>query len=145
MAFSAYFERRSTTEDVQQPHSLELQVLSELGVVGALLLACVLVGAGWGASRMHRRAARYALWRALMVGALGMFAAWLVNHDESLGRFWLVRVPSAQVSSKSTAASPCGATANQTRLERRTKCKRFIKTNMPPRRLPLEHQPKKSA
>ena len=69
-----YFERRSTTEDVQQPHSLELQVLSELGVVGALLLACVLVGAGWGASRMHRRAARYALWRALMVGALGMFA-----------------------------------------------------------------------
>ena len=74
-----YFERRSTTEDVQQPHSLELQVLGELGVVGALLLGCVLVAGGWGASRMRRRAGRYALWRTLMTGALGMFAAWLVQ------------------------------------------------------------------
>jgi UDP-N-acetylmuramyl pentapeptide phosphotransferase/UDP-N-acetylglucosamine-1-phosphate transferase/O-antigen ligase len=77
----SYFERRSTSEDVQQPHSLELQVLSELGLVGAFLLGCLLAGVGWGAARMHRLAARSSLWQALMTGAVGVFAAWLVQSS----------------------------------------------------------------
>ena len=35
----SYYEQRATTEDIEQPHSIELQALSELGLVGALLLA----------------------------------------------------------------------------------------------------------
>jgi UDP-GlcNAc:undecaprenyl-phosphate GlcNAc-1-phosphate transferase len=75
----SYFERRATTEDVQQPHSLELQVLSELGVVGAMLLACFLAGVGWGAARMRRSAVRSSRTRALLTGALGAFMAWAVQ------------------------------------------------------------------
>jgi UDP-GlcNAc:undecaprenyl-phosphate/decaprenyl-phosphate GlcNAc-1-phosphate transferase len=74
-----YFERRSTTEDVEQPHSLELQTLSELGLVGALLLGAFIAGVGWGALRMRRTASRAPLVRALMVGGLGSFTAWFVQ------------------------------------------------------------------
>jgi UDP-GlcNAc:undecaprenyl-phosphate GlcNAc-1-phosphate transferase len=76
-----YFERRSTTEDVQQPHSLELQVLCELGVVGAALLACLLGGVAWGAVRMRRPAARSRLSRGLMTAAVGAFTAWFVQDS----------------------------------------------------------------
>ncbi len=74
-----YYELRSTTEDIQQPHSVELQSLSELGLVGALLLAALIAGVGWGALRMRRAAARSPLSRALMVGGLGAFVAWLAQ------------------------------------------------------------------
>jgi UDP-GlcNAc:undecaprenyl-phosphate/decaprenyl-phosphate GlcNAc-1-phosphate transferase len=75
----SYYRRRATTEDIQQPHSIELQALSELGLVGALLLAGFLAGIAWGALRMRRAAARSPLERALMVGAVGAFVAWLVQ------------------------------------------------------------------
>jgi hypothetical protein len=75
----SYFERRSTTEDVQQPHSLELQVLCELGLVGALLLACFLGGIGWGAVRMSRPARSSLPSRALLTASLGTFSAWLAQ------------------------------------------------------------------
>jgi UDP-GlcNAc:undecaprenyl-phosphate GlcNAc-1-phosphate transferase len=74
-----YFERRSTIEDVEQPHSLELQALSELGLVGALLLGAFIAGVGWGAVRMRRGATSSPLLRALMVGGLGTFTTWLVQ------------------------------------------------------------------
>jgi O-antigen ligase len=70
---------RATTEDVEQPHSLELQALSELGVVGLLLVGAFIAGVGWGAVRMRRIAASSALVRALMVGGVGTFTAWLVQ------------------------------------------------------------------
>jgi UDP-GlcNAc:undecaprenyl-phosphate GlcNAc-1-phosphate transferase len=75
----SYFERRSTIEDVQQPHSLELQVLCELGLVGLLLIGCLLAGVGWGTVRCRHRAAQSAMWRALMTAGLGMFAAWIIQ------------------------------------------------------------------
>jgi UDP-GlcNAc:undecaprenyl-phosphate GlcNAc-1-phosphate transferase len=75
----SYFERRSTTEDVQQPHSLELQVLCELGLVGALLLACFLAGVGWGALRMRPTTRRSMRSRALLTASLGGFGAWLAQ------------------------------------------------------------------
>jgi len=75
----SYYEQRATTEDIDQPHSVELQALSELGVVGALLLACFLGGIGWGIARMRPTAARSPLSRALMVGAVGAVVAWLAQ------------------------------------------------------------------
>ncbi|MEA2199941.1 MAG: hypothetical protein QOI89_537 [Solirubrobacteraceae bacterium] len=75
----AYFERRATTEDVDQPHSLELQVLSEVGLVGALLLGCFIAGVLWGALRMRRGAARAPLRLGLLTAGLGVFTAWLVQ------------------------------------------------------------------
>ena len=84
-----YYERRATTEDVEQPHSLELQALSELGLVGAGLLACLLTGVFWGAVRMRRPAQRSELSRALLVGALGMFTAWLVQASVD----WMALLP----------------------------------------------------
>jgi hypothetical protein len=74
-----YYELRATTEDIEQPHSVELQALSELGLLGALLLSCFIAGVGWGAVRMSRRAAHASLPRALMVGGLGAFVAWLAQ------------------------------------------------------------------
>jgi UDP-GlcNAc:undecaprenyl-phosphate GlcNAc-1-phosphate transferase len=75
----SYYQLRATTEDIEQPHSIELQALSELGLVGGLLLVVFIAGAGWGAVRMRRHAARSPLSQALMVGGLGVFVAWLVQ------------------------------------------------------------------
>jgi UDP-GlcNAc:undecaprenyl-phosphate GlcNAc-1-phosphate transferase len=74
-----YYERRSTSEAVDQPHSLELQILSELGIVGALLLACFTVGVFWGAVRMRRRAGGSPLRLALLTSGLGIFTTWLIQ------------------------------------------------------------------
>jgi hypothetical protein len=74
-----YYEQRATTEDIDQPHSVELQALSELGIVGALLLAAFIGGIGWGIARMRPAAARSPLSRALMVGGVGTICAWLAQ------------------------------------------------------------------
>jgi UDP-GlcNAc:undecaprenyl-phosphate/decaprenyl-phosphate GlcNAc-1-phosphate transferase len=74
-----YYEQRATTEDIDQPHSVELQTLSDLGLVGALLLAGFLGGIGWGVARMRSAARRSGLSRALMVGSVGAFTAWLAQ------------------------------------------------------------------
>ena len=74
-----YYQLRATTEDIEQPHSIELQALSELGLVGALLLAAFIAGVGWGAVRMRRQATRSPSSQALMVGGAGVFVAWLVQ------------------------------------------------------------------
>jgi UDP-GlcNAc:undecaprenyl-phosphate/decaprenyl-phosphate GlcNAc-1-phosphate transferase len=75
----SYYEQRATTEDIDQPHSVELQALSELGVVGALLLACFLGGIAWGIARMLPAARRSPLSRALMVAGVGAVVAWLAQ------------------------------------------------------------------
>ncbi|MCW3027098.1 MAG: hypothetical protein JWN81_309, partial [Solirubrobacterales bacterium] len=75
----SYFQQRATTEDVDQPHSLELQALSELGLVGALLLGCFIAGVFWGAVRMRGGAAPSPMRRGLMTAGLGVFTAWLVQ------------------------------------------------------------------
>jgi UDP-GlcNAc:undecaprenyl-phosphate/decaprenyl-phosphate GlcNAc-1-phosphate transferase len=74
-----YYELRATTEDIEQPHSVELQSLAELGLPGGLLFACFVLGAGWGATRMSKRARHKASSRALMVGGLGTLVAWLAQ------------------------------------------------------------------
>ena len=61
-----YYLHRRTTEEIQQPHSLELQTLAELGLVGALLLAAFLIAVAIGFVRTARaavqRLARRARW-----------------------------------------------------------------------------------
>lgn len=74
-----YFLMRQTQEDIRQPHSLPLQVLSELGLVGAALLALVLAAVGWaGATRiraLHRSSREREPVVVAAVGVLGVWAA----------------------------------------------------------------------
>jgi UDP-GlcNAc:undecaprenyl-phosphate/decaprenyl-phosphate GlcNAc-1-phosphate transferase len=74
-----YYRRRATAEDIDQPHSVELQALSELGLVGLLLLACLFVGVAWGAVRARRRVGGSELRLAIAICGLGMFTAWLLQ------------------------------------------------------------------
>jgi UDP-GlcNAc:undecaprenyl-phosphate/decaprenyl-phosphate GlcNAc-1-phosphate transferase len=74
-----YFQQRATTEDVEQPHSIELQALSDLGLVGGGLLGLLLIGAGWGAVRKGRDASRELRCRVPLVASVGAFAAWLAQ------------------------------------------------------------------
>jgi len=74
-----YFAGRTTTEDIRQPHSIELQALSETGLVGAGLLLAVLVGIALGARRAARAARDDDLARATTVAAVGGLTAWLTH------------------------------------------------------------------
>ncbi len=84
-----YFLERRTTEDIRQPHSIELQALAELGIVGAgallLFLAAVLFGFARrvGAARTDLRE------RGLVVAAGGAFLVWLVHTSVD----WLHLIP----------------------------------------------------
>ncbi len=70
-----YFARRTTSEDIRQPHSLPLQVLAELGIVGGVLLAACLLLVAAGTWRRIRDGAR----APVVVAGLGIVTAWLVH------------------------------------------------------------------
>ena len=76
---TGYYLRRRTTEAITQPHSLELQTLAELGVVGGVLLAAFLVAVGLGFRRTARSARQDLLARRVAVAAGGAFTVWLVQ------------------------------------------------------------------
>ncbi len=84
-----YYRLRRTTDAIEQPHSLELQTLAELGVVGALLLLAFLGAVGLGFARTARRAAEDWLARTLVVAAGGAFIAWLVAASVD----WIALIP----------------------------------------------------
>jgi hypothetical protein len=75
----SYYRERQTLEAIENPHSLELQTLSELGLIGELLLALALVGVALGAARMRRVARASPPVRATMVAAVGAATVWLVD------------------------------------------------------------------
>jgi uncharacterized membrane protein YhaH (DUF805 family) len=75
----AWFKHRSVAEDVSQPHSLEIQALSETGLVGLALLLVFLAGVALGMWRMRDDARRGALSRGCLVAAAGGFTAWVVH------------------------------------------------------------------
>lgn len=82
-----YYRLRRNPEYVVQPHSLELQMLAELGIGGvlALVLFCgAVLGAGF--ARRGTIAAEDPLVR---VAALGVFTAWLIHTSVD----WLYDIP----------------------------------------------------
>ncbi|MDE3134151.1 MAG: O-antigen ligase family protein [Acidobacteriota bacterium] len=83
-----YYQHRHQLEDVTVPHSLELQMLAELGVggaIGLLLFVAAVLAAGIG----RRRATLASSDAALKVAALGMFTAWLAATSVD----WLYDIP----------------------------------------------------
>jgi tetratricopeptide (TPR) repeat protein len=84
-----YFLERRTTENIRQPHSIELQALAELGLVGAGALMLFLGAIAFGLARTAR-AGRSDPWaRAAAVGAGGAFLAWLAQTSVD----WLHLIP----------------------------------------------------
>jgi hypothetical protein len=85
-----YFRERRTTEDIKQPHSLPLQTLAELGLVGfvflALFLVPVLVGLSKRAAALRREATGAV---GLVVASGGIVLAWLVHTSVD----WLHLIP----------------------------------------------------
>ena len=94
-----YFVERRTAEDIRQPHSLPLQVLAELGLVGMLFL-CLFVGAALaGLWRQSRRARQRPERRIVAVAAGGAFVAWFAHTSVD----WLHIIPGV------TAVALCAA------------------------------------
>ena len=71
-----YFLQRRQDQDISQPHSLPLQTLAELGLVGGVLLLAFVAAAVAGLWRRARRRTGVAD-TALAVAAGGAFLAWL--------------------------------------------------------------------
>jgi UDP-N-acetylmuramyl pentapeptide phosphotransferase/UDP-N-acetylglucosamine-1-phosphate transferase len=110
----AYFKERRTPEDIRQPHSLEMQALAELGIVGgalvALFVGAVLVGLARRASAARRSAQEI----GIAVAAGGMFLVWLVHTSVD----WIHLIPGvtgAALAAGAVLLAPWRATAATTR------------------------------
>ena len=96
-----YFLERRTSEDIRQPHSLPMQTLAELGIVGGLLLATFLAAVVAGLWRQSRRARRSLTRRMVAVAAGGAFVAWFMHTSVD----WLHNIPGV------TGVALCAAAA----------------------------------
>ena len=74
-----YFRLRQTSEDIRQPHSLPLQTLAELGVLGLLALLAFVVPVFVGLGRRWLSVRRGRASPALIVAATGVFLTWFVH------------------------------------------------------------------
>lgn len=74
-----YLRERTTTEDIRQPHSLELEALSELGLVGGALVLALIAGITLAAWRLRAAARSSGATRGLLVAGLGGAVAWLTQ------------------------------------------------------------------
>ena len=93
-----YYKWRRSTQYVLQPHSLELQMLAELGI-GGLIALLVMVGAVFAGA--FARAGTLASDDLLIrIGALGVFAAWLIDTSVD----WLYDIPGLTVMALIAAA-----------------------------------------
>ena len=96
-----YFAERRTSEDIRQPHSLPLQILAELGIVGFLLLALFVGAVVTGLWRQSRHARSSPNRRMVAVAAGGAFVAWLAHTSVD----WLHNIPGV------TGIAVCAAAA----------------------------------
>ena len=96
-----YFRLRRTSEDIQQPHSLELQLLSELGVLGGVLVAGLIGGLLWTCAAAARRVSRGTEDAGLVVAGTGIVVSWIAHTSVD----WLHLLPSL------TAVMLCAAAA----------------------------------
>jgi UDP-GlcNAc:undecaprenyl-phosphate GlcNAc-1-phosphate transferase len=76
---ASYFRSRTTSEDVRQPHSIELQALSETGLIGAILLVLAFVAIAVGGLRAGRAARTETMTRTVVVAGVGGGAAWMAH------------------------------------------------------------------
>ncbi len=97
---ASYLLQRRTSEYVQNPHSLELQVLSELGLVGGLLLLVAVAGVALGVWRARETARRSRLARTLTVAATGAVVVWLIDSSGD----WMQLVPGVTAIALAAAA-----------------------------------------
>jgi tetratricopeptide (TPR) repeat protein len=100
---AAYYRNRRTTESIENPHSLELQTLAELGVVGALLLLVALGGVVLGARRLRRAARGSPAARTAMVAATGASVVWLVDTSGD----WMHLLPGVSAVALAAATVLC--------------------------------------
>jgi hypothetical protein len=84
-----YFLERRTKEDVRQAHSIELQTLGDVGLVGALLLGAFLISVFVGAWRRSRALRLGEPGIGLAVAASGAFVVWLAQTSVD----WLHLIP----------------------------------------------------
>ena len=84
-----YFTERRTGEDIRQPHSIEMQTLAELGLVGMLFLLLFVGGVAAGLWHQSRRAVDRPERRIVAVAAGGAFVAWLAHTSVD----WLHIIP----------------------------------------------------
>ena len=84
-----YFVERRTNEDIRQPHSLEMQTLAELGLIGMLFLLLFVGAVIAGLWRQSRRARELPERRIVAVAAGGAFVAWLAHTSVD----WLHNIP----------------------------------------------------
>ena len=96
-----YYERRATVEDVDQPHSIWMQTLAELGIVGFVLLVLFVGAVAWGAWRMRARVVQSPLGGGLMCAGVGVFTAWLVQASVD----WMALLPGLTAIALAAAAS----------------------------------------
>lgn len=87
---TTYFRERRQPDPVRQPHSLPLQLLGELGLVGGLALV-LLAGGVVAGTRRRLRARPNDL--PLVAGAAGICAAWAVQGSVD----WLWQLPSLTI------------------------------------------------
>ncbi len=99
----SYFLHRRTQEAIQNPHSIELQTLSELGVVGAVLLALALVGVVLGARRLRALARRSPGARTTLVAAAGVAVVWFVDTSGD----WMHLLPGVTAIALCAVAALC--------------------------------------
>lgn len=83
-----YYQLRRNTDYVRQPHSIEFQLLAELGLPGLLLFA-VTVGAIAAAVLRSRRMVDSPGEHMLLVAAAGAMTVWLVHTSGD----WLYNLP----------------------------------------------------
>jgi tetratricopeptide (TPR) repeat protein len=84
-----YFTERRTSEDIRQPHSIEMQTLAELGLVGMVFLLVFAGGVAMGLWHQSRRALERPERRIVAVAAGGAFVAWLAHTSVD----WLHNIP----------------------------------------------------
>lgn len=100
----SYFRERRTTEAIQNPHSIELQTLAELGVVGAALLLMFVAGPVLGGRRLRASARRSTMARTLMVASTGAAVVWVVDTSGD----WMHLLPGNAAIGLAAIAVLCG-------------------------------------
>jgi UDP-GlcNAc:undecaprenyl-phosphate/decaprenyl-phosphate GlcNAc-1-phosphate transferase len=105
----SYYRDRRTQESIENPHSIELQTLSELGLVGALLLAALVAGVLLGARRLRAQARRSRAARTAMVASVGVAVVWLVDTSGD----WMHLLPGVTAIALAGIAVLCSSVWNE--------------------------------